>query len=60
MAGVVEDQEVMRSIVFADEVHHAAIELDLGFGAIVKANNIGVVVKALLEQALELFDLFPS
>lgn len=49
VTGIVNDQEVMRTVVLVNKIHHGAIELQLGFGRIVQFDNLGVVVETLAE-----------
>lgn len=60
MTSIVNDQEVMRPIILCKEAYDSQIELQLGFGRIMKLYNLSGVVKTLAKELVELFDLFSS
>lgn len=60
MASIVNDQEVMRPIILFKEAYDSLIELQLGFGLIMKLYNVSRVLKTLPKELVELFDLVSS
>jgi hypothetical protein len=54
---VVDNEQILGSIVVANEAADVVIELELGFCADMQGDDVGVVVEAVLEEGLELLGL---
>jgi hypothetical protein len=50
---VVNNEQILRSVVIAKEAADVGIELELRFGADMQLDDVGVVVKAVMEKGLE-------
>lgn len=58
MAGIVDDQEMVRPMVPSDKAHDTVVKLQLGFGGIGKLNNFGGIMEIASEELDKLVDLF--
>lgn len=58
MSCIIDKKQTSTAIIVLDEFYHSAVEVKLNVLLVIKLTDFRVVMEVILEEGLQLFDLF--